>query len=233
MGKILFVGHSHITALREAHTLYGGGPGREFVCVNQPEFKPEMIGEGLNPAIALRIQGANAALHVSLFGGNDHSIICVLNDPRPFEVVLPEAPDLYVDERAEVLPAALLRAELKRRVLPHLRELAAYRAMVQGRLIHVESPPPIADIPFLEAHAGDFAEPMRERGFAPALFRYKIWRMHSALYREACAQLGVEFLPVPPEMMDAQGMMIPQAWNQDPTHGNPFYGKHVLARITA
>jgi hypothetical protein len=233
MRKVLFVGHSHIIALRDAHALAGGGPGQEFVWVNQPEFQPEMQGEALNPAIAARIQAANAELHVSLFGGNDHSIICVINDPKPFEVVLPEAPDLYVDERAEVMPAALLRAELKRRVMPHLRELAAYRAMVQGRLIHIESPPPIADLPFLEAHAGEFTAPMQERGFAPALFRYKIWRLHSALYREACAALGVEFLPVPPEMMDEQGMMVPQAWNFDPTHGNAFYGKHVLARLAA
>ncbi len=117
--------------------------------------------------------------------------------------------------------------------MPHLRALAAYRAMVQGRMIHIESPPPIADVPFLEAHPGSFAELMQARGFAPALFRYKVWRLQSALYRETCAQLGVEFLPVPPEMMDDQGMMVQQAWNYDPTHGNALYGSHVLARIAS
>jgi hypothetical protein len=100
-------------------------------------------------------------------------------------------------------------------------------------MVHPESPPPIPSAEFLEAHAGDFKALMKERGFAPALFRYKVWRLHSRLYRAACDQLGIEFLPVPPEMQDEQGMMVPRAWNHDPTHGNALYGQHVLAGIAA
>ncbi len=58
MSKILFVGHSHIVALRDAHGQARGGAEREFVWVNQAEFQPEMHGEVLNPAIAARIQAA-------------------------------------------------------------------------------------------------------------------------------------------------------------------------------
>jgi hypothetical protein len=233
MRKILFVGHSHIVALRDAHERAGGGTGMAFVWVNRPEFQPEMRGEALNPAIVERITAANADLHVSLFGGNDHSVICVLNDARPFDFVLPEAPGLFADPQREILPAALLKAELKRRVMPHLRELAAYRALARGRMVHIESPPPISSLEFLESHPGEFKVLLAERGFAPALFRYKVWRLHSALYREACAELGIEFLPVPPEMMDEHGMMVPQAWSRDPTYGNAVYGKHVLARFAS
>lgn len=233
MRKTLFVGHSHLQALREAHDRAGGGAEREFVWVNAPEFQPEMQGEALNPAIQARIRAAGAELHVSLLGGNDHAIICMLNDPRPFDFVLPEAPDLFTDQRLDIVPAAVLRAELKRRITGHLRALAAYRAMVPGRMVHIESPPPIPAVAHLQAHAGIFKAQMHERGFAPALFRYKMWRLQSGLYREACAALGVEFLPVPPEMMDEQGMMVPAAWNRDPTHGNALYGAHVLARLAA
>ena len=72
-----------------------------------------------------------------------------------------------------------------------------------------------------------------ERGVSPALLRFKLWRLHSGLYREACAALGVEFLPVPLEMQDVEGMLVPQAWNPDPTHVNALYGQHVLARLMA
>ncbi|MCB5944008.1 hypothetical protein [Acidocella sp. KAb 2-4] len=231
MPRLLCVGHSHITALRLAWAQQGGGDACAFLCVNEPQYQPVLREGRLHPEIQARL-GA-AALHVSLFVGNDHSIIGMLNHPRRFDFVLPEAPALFVDESAELLPAGLLRRELARRVAPHLEALAAYRAAVPGLLVHVESPPPIPSAAHIQAHPGVFKDLIAERGVSPALLRFKLWRLHSGLYREACAALGVEFLPVPPEMQDVEGMLVPQAWNPDPTHGNALYGQHVLARLMA
>jgi hypothetical protein len=232
MRKILFVGHSHITAPRLAHAEAGGGAEIEFCGITQPEFHPESKDGVLHPAILARVEAAPSELHVSMLGGNDHTVISLVNDPRRFDFVLPEAPDLYVDTRAEILPAGLLRVELKRRIMPHLMTLAAYRAVVKGRLVHIESPPPVPSAEFIESNPDTFGSRLAQRGVSPALFRYKMWRLHSGLYRETCGQLGVEFLPAPSRMQDEQGMLVQPAW-RDATHANTLYGQHVLAQLVS
>ncbi len=231
--KILVLGHSHITALAKAFLQGEPGVSMDFVLLNNPEYQPPLSDEGLHPAILEKIHAARAGLHVSLLGGNDHSIIGMLNHPRRFDFVLPEAPDLPVDETAEILPAGLLLAHLAQRVAPHLAVLALYRAAVPGRLVHVESPPPIPSEAHIRAHPGVFREMIEERGVSPGLLRYKFWRLHSELYARECARIGVEFLPAPEAMRDEQGMMRPEAWNPDPTHGNALYGRHVIGSLLA
>jgi hypothetical protein len=232
MRKIFALGHSHIAALANSYKA-AAPPGVEmaFLLLNEPQFQPVTQGEALNPAIAVRLREAAADLHVSLAGGNDHSIMAMLNHTPRFELVLPEAPDLPVDPAAEVLPAGLVLAELQRRIRPHLRTLAAYRAAVPGRLVHIESPPPIPSEAHIRKHPGVFRDRIEACGVSPALLRYKVWRLHSRLYREACAGLGVEFLAVPEAMRDDAGMMIEAAWNPDPTHGNTLYGGAVIAEL--
>lgn len=232
MREIFVLGHSHLTAVQTAHLEAGGGAEMEFCGVTLPSFHPESEGGALHPAIQARIDAAPTPLHISMLGGNDHCVICLANDPRRFDFVLSEAPDLGLDPQAEILPAALLRVELKRRVSRYLDALAAYRAVVKGRLVHIESPPPVPSAAFIQSHPDTFGALLASRGVAPALFRYKMWRLHSGLYREACARLGVEFLPSPREMQDTQGMLVQPAW-RDATHANVVYGRRVLAQLAA
>ena len=231
MRKIFALGHSHITALASSYKAPPPGPEMAFALLNEPQFQPALQGDALNPALAAEVLRAQADLHVSLIGGNDHSIIVMLNHPQRFEVVLPEAPDLPVDPGAEILPAGLVLAELERRITPHVKTLAAYRALVPGRLVHIESPPPVPSEAHIRKHPGVFHAKIDESGVSPAMLRYKFWRLHSRLYREACARLGVEFLAAPEEMRDEAGMMIEAAWNPDPTHGNALYGGAVIAKL--
>jgi len=232
MRKVLFVGHSHITAVQAAHLESGGGAEFEFCGVTPPRFHPESQNGMLHPAIMERILAAPTPLHISMIGGNDHCVICLANDARRFDFVLPEAPDLPIDPAAELVPAGLLRAELKRRVTPRLEMLAALRAAVNGRLVHIESPPPVPAAAFIESSPDTFGPVLAARGVAPAGFRYKMWRLHSGLYSQACAELGVEFLPVPKEMQDEHGMLVQPAW-RDATHANAIYGRRVLAQLAA
>jgi hypothetical protein len=102
---------------------------------------------------------------------------------------------------------------------------------VPGRLVHIESPPPIPSEEHIREHPGIFHDKIEECGVSPAMLRYKFWRLHSRLYREACAALGVEFLTVPEAMRDDAGMMIEAAWNPDPTHGNALYGGAVIGKL--
>lgn len=230
--KVFALGQSHLLAL--SNSVKRSPPANvdiDFLLCNEPQFRPVVQDGALNSAILERLQGAGADLHVSVLGGNDHCIVSMVNHPRRFDVVLPEAPDLFTDETAEVLPADLVTADLSRRIAPHVEALAAYRSHVPGRLVHVESPPPVPSEAHIRKHPGVFREMIDERGVSPALLRYKIWRLHSRLYAKACAELDVEFLPVPSEMQDDRGMMVERAWNPDPTHGNALYGSAVIAKL--
>lgn len=232
--KILVMGHSHLTAPRLAYAEAGdsarGWPAMVFFATNGDQYQPEIADGVLNPAISARLRAEAADLYVSMLGGNDHTPMCLVNDERRYDFVLPEAPELYIDPAAEILPAALLRAELARRMAMHLAMLEGMRAAVPGRMVHIESPPPIASAEFIETNHDGFGHLFAARGVAPALLRYKMWRLHSSLVREACARLGVEFLATPREVLDEQGMLARPAW-RDATHANSFYGRHVLAQL--
>ncbi len=225
MPSLFFLGQSHLTALVQAWP-YAAPSGWEMDFV-QEDSRQLLEGHALRSDIQARLMGRD--VYVSVLGGNDHAVLAMLNHDPPFDVALPSAPELPCMPGASLIPAGLLRAEIARRAAPHLAALAAFRAAVSGRLLHVESPPPIPSAAHIRAHPGVFRDEIAARGVAPALLRYKVWQLQSDVYRHACNQAGVEFVEVPGGMQDEQGMMREEGWNPDPTHGNTRYGAAVLA----
>jgi len=249
MATYFLLGRSHLTALWFAwHNQTESGaapvppyphaalapPGTRmvFLQLEATQYEPLNTNGDFHPAVQAAMAEATADIHVSVLGGNDHSMIGVAAHAPRFDFVLPEAPELPLDETAQLVPAGLLRAELARRIAPHVESLEILRRRVAGRIIHLESPPPLPEA-HIRAHPAPFAAEIAELGIAPALLRYKLWRLHSALYQEACTRLGIAYLPSPPELRDAAGMMLPHACHPDATHGNARYGSHVLARLLA
>jgi hypothetical protein len=246
--SFFLMGRSHLTALwyawhnqteaggppltPYAHTLLAKpGMRMEFLQLESTRFEPLFTAAGaFHPAVTEAIAAARAEVHVSVLGGNDHSMIGVAAHQPNFDFVLPDAPDLPLNAQAQLVPAEMLREELARRIAPHLRALELLRAAAPGRVLHVESPPPLPEAHILR-HPVPFAGDIAALGVAPALLRYKLWRLHSALYRDACARLGVEFLPAPPAMRDAAGVMLLPGCHPDATHGNALYGGHVLKAL--
>jgi hypothetical protein len=227
MPSLFFLGQSHLTALLQAWP--AAAPAGWEMDYRQEDSRTLLEGEAIRADVRARLAGRDVC--VSVLGGNDHAVLAMLNHHRRFDLVLPEAPDLPCEPGAELVPAGLLRAEIARRAAPHLAALAAYRAAFAGRLIHVESPPPIPSAGHIEAHPGVFADEIAARGVAPALLRYKAWRLQSDVYRAACADAGIAFLAAPASMQDKDGMMRAEGWNPDPTHGNARYGAAVLTEL--
>lgn len=246
--SFFLLGRSHLTALWYAwhnQTEAGGPPiapyahahllrpgmRMAFLQLESTRYEPLVSPEGvLHPAVAAAVVAAKAERLVSVLGGNDHSMIGVAAHRPAFDFVLPEAPDLPLDRQAQLVPAQMLRAELAKRIAPHLQALKSLHAMAPGRVVHVESPPPLPEA-HIKRHPVPFTDAIAALGVAPALLRYKLWRLHSGLYREACARLGISFLPSPPAMRDAAGMLLPSGCHPDATHGNALYGGHVLKAL--
>ena len=231
MRKVVVLGHSHIVALSSSYEAAHPGAEMEFIGPHSAVFAPLLQHGALNPALAGHLRQAGADLHVAMFGGNEHAAMSLINHPQRFDLVLPEAPELPLQPGAELLPAGLVLAMLEAWIAPHVQALAAYRAVVAGRLVHVDAPPPVPSEAHIRQYPSSFDALIAARGVSPALVRYKFWRLHSRLWRAACARLGVEFITVPAQMCDAGGMLIEAAWNPDPTHGNALYGSAVIAKL--
>src|SRR5579864_7174883 len=233
MLNIFVMGHSHLEAIEAAFQKMEKDATAspfdlKFVLLNEPKFQPILVAEpqkpvAFNPEIAAKLLDGPYDLHVSLVGGNEHLVLGLLNHRTRFDFVLPENPTIDLDENCTILPAGVVIAELSLLIADHIAVLTAFRRLVHGPLVHIESPPPIPSEPHIRRYPGVFADIIDERGVSPAVFRYKLWRLHSSLYRQACDNLGVHFLSVPEEMQDEQGMLIETAWDRDPTHGNALF----------
>ncbi len=246
--SFFLMGRSHLTALWYAwhnQTEAGGPPASPyahaplmragmkaiFLQLESGRYEPLFEPDGrFHAAVAQSIAEAKAEVYVSVLGGNDHSMIGLVAHRPAFDFVLPEAPDLPLDDGAQLLPAGLLEDELSRRIAPHVAALAQLQGCAPGRVVHMESPPPLPEA-HIRRHPVPFADDIAALGVAPALLRYKLWRLHSGLYRAACARLGIAFLPSPPVMRDESGMMHPSGCHPDATHGNALYGGHVLKAL--
>jgi len=70
-----------------------------------------------------------------------------------------------------------------------------------------------------------------EHGPAPALLRYKFWRLVKTIHDEVAAAANVRVLPVPPETVQSNGFRRPEYYSTDWIHANEQYGELVLKQI--
>lgn len=234
MKDILIIGHSHIFALFAADTT-GPFPWKHarphFVRLRTEEFRPELVDDALNPAILRELERGGLKAVITLIGGNMHSVLGLINHPQPFDVILPEAPDLPALEGAERLPLGLVQSVIEHRARDNFRIFDLVTRATGLPIWQVEPPPPVPSNDHVAANPKQFAERIAEHGIAPPLLRYKLWRAHSALLRRYAAERGAGYLPVPRSFVDDAGMLKPKGWTQDPVHAGPAYGAAVLAQI--
>lgn len=242
--SILVIGQSHIAAIRSAAKVRReADPDRlrtRVIHTMEPQYAPEVDGEGdaarftaaLEETIRDQI-ARNAPLIASANGGNAHNGFALIAHPRPYDFLLSGEEGPALEPSVEPLPEAQVRAALEaalERDRIRLREIRR----IAGDVIQLESPPPVADSGWIAAQADAYfkGRGLTELGVAPPALRYKIWRLHSRIFAGYCAELGLGFLPVPPETRDANGFLKPE-YAGDATHGNEAYGEAVIRALEA
>ncbi len=240
---VFCVGESHLGAVVNANNArqqqQRAAFGQAFVWLSLPEFTPNMVSLGetsvLNAELEAEIkaQATDAELMVLSIAGNHYNLMGLLKHPVPFDFVLRERPDLPLLDDVTIVPEALIEAALRKLVAHPLSLLQALASSAACRAVQLESPPPNPS----EQHILGKAEPyFQDRfaalGVAPALLRYKLWRLHSKIFRQACAQVGVEFVAAPEAAMDGAGFLIERAWGGDATHASQWYGDLVIDQIS-
>jgi hypothetical protein len=221
----VLIGHSHVTGLAKVAAAERRD-ARVFVGAARHGGGAFPVAAGVTPELQAVLTPDVVVL--SCIGGNAHNIMALLAHDPPFDFVCPAEPHLPLDADAEILSQAAVRDTLKRRASKHMDLFHKVAASARGPVFHAESPPPS---PPHERFLSGLAQLTDRRPATPRL-RYKIWRLHSAIVREACDEAGVTFIPHPSRSTDDVGMLLPRYY-LNPTHANAAYARLVWRQLEA
>jgi hypothetical protein len=221
------IGHSHVAALQRGAAL------RSDIALDAINFWDtgeiwEREGDTirLRPDLAERVRRGRAPIF-SLIGGSAHTVLAMVEHPRPFDFILPSDPNIPFDETRELVPAHAVRAKIAELAAPYFAILPALLAVAPGPVLQIEPPPPLADEGRIAPFVPWVLFPGQPHRVAPKWLRYKTWRLHSELIREACTTLGIGYIAAPRAAMDAEGFLRDE-YDQDGAHANGAYGALVL-----
>ena len=137
----VLIGHSHTRAIFEAAEQQGVRlKGYNFWNAPQPALNADRTA--FHPEIAKQLQRGPV---FSAVGGSVHSVMAMVQHPRPFDFVLPSRPDLPMTEGAEILPFTAIQRAMAAAVEEYLQIMRLVRQEATGRVFHLEPPPPLED----------------------------------------------------------------------------------------
>ena len=216
-------GDSHTDALRRAVTK---DQRTDIVVTNAHSARdPADLIRAFKPAMCLP-----ASLYVSMIGGNGHNVLGLMRTGEPFDFVHPEAPDLPLEQDFDALAFDDVENRLRELIEPEMKALAAIRAAFDGPMIHLESPPPVEDDEFASEKLERFFQDRGERVVFSHM-RWRLWRLHSGIFRKQCEAVGIDFIPAPASAM-TNGYLARDCYGKGPTHANEAYGRRLIDQIT-
>jgi hypothetical protein len=223
------LGHSHLRCVQSA----SAETGIAIDAINFWEDNSEVLGfpdkPVFTPALQQRIRDCPGILF-SYIGGGGPTAISLLSHPRRFDFVLPQAPVLPLDPKAEILPVDAVRAVLRKKIQPFLDLLLHVRSLARHAVVHMESPPPCADAQQALSHIPWPLFPGMTKEIAPRHVRYKVWRLHSDIVAAVCADSDIGYVGHPPQAVDDEGFLRPE-FSLDGIHANHKYGALQLRQM--
>jgi hypothetical protein len=219
------IGHSHVTALQLA-----GDPRLDpinFWGTGDPWVQ---VGDQTHLRADLAERVGRGRLVLSLIGGSAHTVLGMVEHPRPFDFILPSEPGLPFDEGRDLVPADAVRAKLTEMAYEYLPKIEVIARAASAPVVHLEPPPPLADGSLIFPHVPWVFFPDQPKVVAPKWLRYKLWRMHSEIIAEACERFGVIYSRAPVGALDTEGFLHPR-YDQDGAHANAAYGAMVLQEL--
>ena len=227
-GRALLLGHSHVRApmdvLREDGLdldaiAFWVEPGALETTPNALRFRADL---------AERI-AVDRPIY-SFIGGNAHTVLGLVEHNRPFDFVLPEAPELPLDPERELVTVDAVRASLEAIDAQYIPILELLLREAGGPVVQVGPPPPIFVADAKREKYPWSMTPDRPRAFAPPWVRYKVWRLSTALIEARCRALSLPFVAAPAEALDANGFLRDEL-RKDVAHANGRYGVLVLREL--
>ena len=171
------------------------------------------------------------ALLLSFLGGNEHSVLSLLNPAVPFDFVWPAGSEAALLPGHQPVAASVVEAQLLGALQQTIAQLTMIRARHPAlRIVHVAPPPPQANEARMRETPEVFGELIARHGVMPLSIRLKYYGLALELLRRHLAPLRIEVLDPPPASLDAQGALR-DALTLGCTHGNEAYGALVLEQL--
>jgi len=226
---ILFIGMSHLEALKAAYEKFGFESHTiEMLQLNR---RTDIYNRETNELNIKKISGYNPRAVFISIGGNFHNVFGLIENPVPFRIG-GRVGSYPADKKRFFIPRSMMRAHfearLSQRFFPHIQ--AIKNLYSDAPCAHISSPPPIADPDYLVQHPGVF-RPKIDMGITPKELRIELYRLHTECYQRYCNSIGVDFIYPPAIAVDRDGAMKKEYFNNDPTHGNINYGRLCLNQI--
>jgi hypothetical protein len=168
---------------------------------------------------------------VSFMGGNEHSVLSIVEHPQPYDFYAPECADLDMLPGRQPIALGTIETLLQARMNSTVALLTALRLkQPELRILHVMPPPPLASEAQMLQQPEIFRELFAARGITPLSVRVKIYRVYCRLLAQTLAGLGIDHIPHPPDVTDATGGLR-DAFALGCTHGNEAYGQRVAQQL--
>ncbi len=173
------------------------------------------------------------AVLLSFLGGNEHSVLSLLNPAVPFDFVWPAGNEAPLLPDRQPVSVAVVEAQLLASIQNTLAQLTMIRARHPGlRIVHVAPPPPQANEASMRDAPEVFGDLIARVGVMPLSIRLKYYGLYRELFQRHLAPLRIECLGPPAGSQDAQGALR-DGLAQGCTHGNEAYGAMVLEQLRA
>jgi hypothetical protein len=167
------------------------------------------------------------------WGGNQHYVHGAINHPRPFDFVLPGAPELPLVAGAEVIPYDLLRRCFTHDPIALTLLWKQFQAACDLPIYHLAAPPsPQSNALIAESLPVEWRSRAEQLGITPPSLRYKLWWLATETMKEISVGAGIRFLWPPEQTIDTEGLLRSEYAN-DGIHGNSNYGEAVIDQIDA
>lgn len=214
------------------HNVFGVGDDRFGYGVRTDEGS-----FALNPVITAAIENTipkdSELVYIANLGGNSHNVFFLLQNQKPIDFVVPGLEHLPLLPDAEIIPYDTIRQILMPNCQIYLDDLRGIRNSAVGRVFFTLSPPPIEDNEYVKSvvdrdpYFASFGHTM----VTDPLVRYKAWVLHSRIYAELSAEIGVEIIEAPEEGIVDGRWLAPNCIGHDPTHANLVYGEFFLRKL--
>ncbi len=241
---LLAIGSSHLTALLSGFKLYCRENPAPFelqhLQLQKPVYKPFLRRQGdeivynsrLRQDLAAAIAADGVERIVCCIGGAVHTVVGLVNHPRPFDLLLPGSTVDDTAAGADIIAYDLVAASIRRRAAMQVHLLRLVMTLADGLpVVQLCPPPPVARDDLILGSPSGFAAALAEHGEPPAPLRLKLWRTYCNVLAEMCDELGAPCLAAPSRCLDPAGFLREEFWGADPTHANAQYGALVVEQL--
>lgn len=228
MLDIYVVGMSHTQAIKDALDTYSGGLKIEVDNLNADKNGSWYLpGRHLNPEYFDK--KLNAKIVAAMFFGNWYNSIGLIEHPEPFDFAFPDF-DTEVDRSRRLIPFTQLYRKFNNNIRHQMVPLYDLRKLRSGRIVLINTPPPIADEEHIRRYPKSFRDSLH-LGIAPARLRRKLWKLQCLIFAELCAEKDVQFIEFPSETVTNDGYLKPEYCHTDPGHANVNGGASVIRQL--